>query len=107
MERRHWRFRETATLDVAAAELVWHAATRQGVGPLGICLQRWCATCAARVLEGAFDPAEALRYYPDDKQARLILLCTARPRSPMRIQTHQRDAMRAHRRRHGLPARRG
>ncbi len=34
-------------------------------------------------------------------------LCTARPKSPMRIRTHQRDAMRAHRRRHGLPTPRG
>ena len=66
-----------------------------------------CLAGAARVLDGKLDPAEALRYDPEDKQARLILLCTARPRSPMRIQTHQRDAMRAHRRRHGLPAPRG
>lgn len=59
-------------------------------------LQGWCTTCAARVLEGEFDPAEALRYYPQDKEAGFILLCTAQPRSPMRIQTYQRDAMRAH-----------
>ena len=97
----------TARLEVRADESVWDAATRAGIRLPSMCLQGWCTTCAGRVLEGAFDPAEALRYYPQDQQAGYILLCTARPRSAMRIQTHQRDAMRAHRRRHGLPAPRG
>jgi ferredoxin len=97
----------TARLEVGADESVWDAATRAGIRLPSMCLQGWCTTCAGRVLEGAFDPAEALRYYPQDQQAGYILLCTARPRSAMRIQTHQRDAMRAHRRRHGLPAPRG
>jgi ferredoxin len=98
---------ESMTLDVGADESVWDAANRAGIKLPSMCLQGWCTTCAGRVLEGEFDPAEALRYYPEDKQAGFILLCTARPRSAMRIQTHQRDAMRAHRRRHGLPAPRG
>lgn len=98
---------ETARLEVRADESVWDAATRAGIKLPSMCLQGWCTTCAGRVLEGEFDPAEALRYYPKDKAAGYILLCTARPRSAMRIRTHQRDAMRAHRRRHGLPAPRG
>ena len=98
---------EIARLEVTADESVWDAATREGIKLPSMCLQGWCTTCAARVLEGEFDPAEALRYYPEDKDAGFILLCTARPRSAMRIQTHQRDVMRAHRRRHGLPAPRG
>ncbi len=98
---------ETVRLQVGANESVWDAATRAGIRLPSMCLQGWCTTCAGRVLEGEFDPAEALRYYPEDKQAGFILLCTARPRSAMRIQTHQRDAMRAHRRRRGLPAPRG
>src|ERR671923_2163119 len=93
-----------ARLEVGADESVWDAAHRAGIKLPSMCLQGWCTTCAGRVLEGEFDPAEALRYYPEDKQAGFILLCTARPRSAMRIQTHQRDAMRAHRRRQGLPA---
>jgi ferredoxin len=97
----------TVTLAVAADGSVWDAATRAGIKLPSMCLQGWCTACAGRVLEGDFDPAEALRYYPQDKAAGFILLCTARPRSAMRIQTHQRDAMRAHRRRHGLPTPRG
>lgn len=98
---------EIARLEVGADESVWDAATRAGIKLPSMCLQGWCTTCAARVLEGEFDPAEALRYYPQDKRARFILLCTARPRSAMRIQTHQRDAMRAHRLKAGLPTPRG
>ena len=98
---------ETARLEVSADESVWDAATRAGIRLPSMCLQGWCTTCAGRVLEGEFDPAEALRYYPEDKKAGFILLCTARPRSAMRIQTHQRDAMRAHRLEAGLPTPRG
>lgn len=98
---------ETARLEIRADESVWDAATRAGIRLPSMCLQGWCTTCAARVLEGEFDPAEALRYYPEDKAAGYILLCTARPRSPMRILTHQRDAMRAHRLKAGLPTPRG
>jgi len=98
---------ESVTLEVGVDESVWDAATRAGIKLPSMCLQGWCTTCAGRVLEGEFDPAEALRYYPQDKEAGFILLCTARPCSAMRIQTHQRDAMRAHRRQHGLPAPRG
>jgi hypothetical protein len=47
------------------------------------------------------------RYYSENQRAGFILLCTARPKSPMRIRTDQRDAMRAHRRRYGLPTPRG
>ena len=96
-----------ARLEVSADESVWDAAMRAGIALPSMCLQGWCTTCAGRVLEGDFDPAEALRYYPEDKQAGYILLCTARPRSAMRIQTHQRDAIRAHRLQHGLPTPRG
>ena len=97
----------TVRLEVGADESVWDAATRARIKLPSMCLQGWCTTCAARVLTGEFDPAEALRYYPEDKQAGYILLCTARPRSAMRIQTHQRDAMRAHRLKAGLPTPRG
>jgi ferredoxin len=98
---------ETLRIEVGGEESIWDAATREGIRLPSMCLQGWCTTCAARVLQGAFDPAEALRYYPEDKRAGFILLCTARPKSPMRIRTHQREAMRAHRRRHGLPTPRG
>jgi ferredoxin len=71
------------------------------------CLQGWCTTCAGRVLEGQVDQTEARRLYPQDEAAGFVLLCSAFPRSPLRILVNQKEAMRAHRRALGLPAPRG
>jgi ferredoxin len=71
------------------------------------CLQGWCTTCAGRILEGRVDQTEARRIYPQDEEAGFVLLCSAFPRSPLRIQTHQKEEMRAHRRILGLPTPRG
>jgi ferredoxin len=72
-----------------------------------MCLQGWCTTCAGRILEGKVDQSEALRFYPQDSAAGYVLLCSAFPRSDLRIATHQKEQMRAHRRALGLPAPRG
>ncbi len=90
-------------LDVREDEAIWDAAYAAGIELPSMCLQGWCTTCAGRVLEGDFDPSEALRYYVEDREAGFILLCTAKPRSPLRILTRQKRAMRAHRTRHRLP----
>src|SRR5262245_25943410 len=71
------------------------------------CLQGWCTTCAGKLLEGKVDQSEALRYFPQDEAAGFVLLCSAYPRSDVRILTHQKEQMRAHRRALGLPAPRG
>ncbi len=94
-------------LTVGADEAIWDAALRAGVELPNMCLQGWCISCAGRVLEGEFDQREALRYYDADRSAGFILLCTARPRSAMRILTHQKAAMREHRLAEGLPTPRG
>jgi ferredoxin len=83
------------------------AANKAGLELPFMCLQGWCTTCAGRVLEGTVDQSEARRLYPRDEAAGFVLLCSAFPRSDLRILTHQREAMRADRRAHGLPAPRG
>ena len=80
------------------------AAVEAGMDLPYMCLQGWCTTCAARLLAGKVDQSEALRYYPQDEAAGFILLCSAYPRSDLRILTHQKEQMRAHRRASGLPA---
>jgi ferredoxin len=83
------------------------AANEAGLDLPYMCLQGWCTTCAGCVLEGRVDQSEARRLYPQDEAAGFVLLCSAFPRSDLRILTHQREAMRSHRRAHGLPAPRG
>jgi ferredoxin len=85
-------------------EYLLNAAAEAGLELPFMCLQGWCTTCAGRILEGRADQSEARRVYPQDIAAGYVLLCSAYPRSDLRILTHQKEQMRAHRRAHGLPA---
>jgi ferredoxin len=96
------------TISVPGDEFVLLAAFRQGIDLPSMCLQGWCLTCAARVEgPGAWDQSASRRYYQTDRENKFILLCTALARSDLVIRTHQREAMRDERDRHGLPAPRG
>ena len=61
-----------------------------------------CDLCRAVALGESrsigFDP-----FLSEDAQERFVLLCTARPLSDVRIETHQKETMRAHRIAHKLP----
>jgi ferredoxin len=90
-----------------ADEYLLDVAFAAGLDLPFMCLQGWCTTCAGKILEGEVDQSEARRFYQQDKAAGYVLLCSAFPRSDLRILTHQKEAMRAHRHEHGLPAPRG
>ena len=91
-------------LEVGEDEHILAVAYREGLDLPSMCLQGWCITCAGRVEgRGAWDQSDSLRYYPQDRQAGFILPCTAKPRSDLRIHTHQRIAMRNFRLAHRLP----
>jgi ferredoxin len=88
-----------------AAEHIWDEAKAAGINLPAICHQGRCLTCAGRLVEaGEFDPSDAVSYYPQDREAGYILLCTAKARSNLRIRTHRQTEMRAHRKKIGLPA---
>jgi ferredoxin len=92
-------------ISVAEDQHIWDAAHAAGIDLPSICHQGRCLTCAGRLLEpGDFDSSDAVAYYPQDRDAGFVLLCTASPRSDLEIQTHQQFAMRQHRRSLGLPA---
>ncbi len=90
--------------EVAEDEYLLSAASRAGLDLPFTCLQGWCITCAARIEEGEVDQSEAFRVYPEDEAAGYVLLCSAYPRSSLRIRTHQKAALRVLRKAHGLPA---
>jgi ferredoxin len=98
--------REVRT-DVGEDEYLLDAAAAAGLELPAMCLQGWCTTCAGRVLQGTVDQSEALRVYPQDEAAGFVLLCSAFPRSDLRILTHQKEELRALRRSLALPAPRG
>jgi ferredoxin len=92
-------------IEVAEDQHIWDAALAAGIELPSICHQGRCLTCAGRLISGGeFDCADAVRYFPEDKQEGFILLCTCSPRADLEIATHQQDAMRHHRLRRKLPA---
>lgn len=92
------------TVQCAPDEHVLDAARRAGLELPSACEQGWDLACASGVLEGRLDHSDARRYYREDEEAGFALICTARPVSDLHLRTHASDAMRAHRREHGLPA---
>ena len=97
----------TRTFDAGANEYILDAARRAGIELPSLCERGWCTTCAVRVLEGTVDQTDSLRFYPEDAEAGFALPCTGKPRSDLRLLTHQTAAMRQHRDAHHLPVPRG
>ncbi|MGH3321864.1 MAG: 2Fe-2S iron-sulfur cluster-binding protein [Streptosporangiaceae bacterium] len=85
-------------------EYILSAARRHGLELPSLCEQGWDLACAVRVLEGDCDNGDARRYFEQDRADGFALICTAKPRSDLRLRTHQRRAMRDARVSHGLPA---
>jgi ferredoxin len=92
-------------LRISAQEAIWYAAAAEGIALPAVCRQGRCLSCAGRLAApGEFDQDGADLYFPEDRAAGFLLLCTARARSDLVIVTHQQDAMRAHRLAFRLPA---
>jgi ferredoxin len=85
-------------------QFIWDAAALHGIRLPAICHQGRCLTCAGRLVNGSVDQSKAVSYFPEDSRAGFILLCTAQPRSDIRVVTDQQLAMREHRLGLGLPA---
>ncbi len=85
-------------------EFIWDAAAHHGITLPAICHQGRCLTCAGRLLRGSVDQSSANSFFPEDREAGFVLLCTAKPRSDLRIRTHEQWRMRQHRAKLGLPA---
>jgi ferredoxin len=93
--------------DVSEDDFLLDALIAGGLDLPGSCLRGWCLTCVARLLDGEVDQSSATRYYPQDREAGFVLLCTAKPRSALRLVSHQKAACQQHRRQQGLPTTQG
>ena len=94
---------ETVEIEVPETEYLLSAARSEGLWLPADCQQGWCTTCAAELLEGEVDQSDAKRYYDEDEEADLILPCTAKPRSDLRIRACQYEEMLDHRADHDKP----
>jgi ferredoxin len=94
-------------LEVGEDEYILDAAFEAGYNLPSMCLQGFCLTCASRLLNGEVDQSDAIRYYPEDKEAGFVLICSAKPRPNLCIKTHQKKEMQNQRDEYGLPYPRG
>jgi len=86
------------SIQVTENEHIWDAAFAVGISLPALCHQGYCLTCAGRLESGGeVDQSDSLVYFPEDREAGFVLLCTAKPRSPLRIRTHQQVKMREYR----------
>lgn len=93
------------TIEVSSEEHIWDAAHNAGITLPALCHQGRCLTCAGRLVNGGeVDQTDSVSYFPEDRQAGFVLPCTGKPRSDLRIRTHQAGEMRKFRREHGLPS---
>jgi len=84
---------------------IWDAAAEAGIELPAICHQGRCLTCAGKLEgPGEVDQSDSNAYFPQDREAGYVLLCTGCPRSDLTIRTHQADEMRRRRRELNLPA---
>lgn len=96
---------EEWTIPVKREEHIWDAARAAGILLPALCHQGRCLTCAGRLEgPGTVDQSDSASYYPQDREAGFVLLCTGKPRSDLRIRTHQQRQMREFRKEKKLPA---
>jgi ferredoxin len=96
---------KTRSIQVSRNEHIWDAAFKAGIVLPAMCHQGYCLTCAGRLESGGeVDQADSEQYYPADREAGFVLLCTAKPRSNIRIRTHLAKAMRDFRKSKNLPS---
>jgi ferredoxin len=96
---------KTRSIQVSRDEHIWDAAFKAGIVLPALCHQGYCLTCAGRLENGGeIDQNDSAQYYPEDRRAGFVLLCTGKPRSDLRINTHQAKAMREFRKSRNLPA---
>ncbi len=96
---------EERSIEVSRDEHIWDAAFAAGIILPAMCHQGYCLTCAGRLEnEGEVDQSDSLVYFPEDREAGFVLLCTGKPRSALRIRTQQQKQMREFRKQKNLLA---
>ena len=82
-------------IQVGCQEHIWDAAFAAGITLPALCHQGRCLTCAGRLEnDGEVDQSDSVSYFPEDQQGGFLLLCTGKPRTSLRIRTHQANEMR-------------
>jgi ferredoxin len=96
---------DESTIPIGREDHIWDAAFAAGITLPAMCHQGYCLTCAAKLQDGGeVDQSDSLVYYPEDREAGFVLLCTGKPRSNLRLRTHQQKETRQFRKQRKLIA---
>ena len=88
----HWRQEQrTIRLDVPEGDYILRSFEDQGQPLPFSCRNGCCTACAVRVLAGEIDQREALGLSKDVRAKGYGLLCVARARGPLEVETQDED----------------
>lgn len=84
---------QSQTFSADSEQTILESAQAAGIELPSSCLSGVCTTCAGRVLSGEIEQPDAMGVGPEPAKQGYTLLCVAYPRSDLKIETHQEDAL--------------
>ncbi|MGB3612885.1 MAG: 2Fe-2S iron-sulfur cluster-binding protein [Elainellaceae cyanobacterium] len=81
----------THTIDVPSDRIILDVALEQGLELPYSCSAGVCTTCAALISDGEVDQGDAAGIGRDIQKQGYVLLCSAYPRSNLKIETEKED----------------
>ncbi|MBC1241972.1 2Fe-2S iron-sulfur cluster-binding protein [Nostoc sp. 2RC] len=84
---------QTHTLQVPENETILSVAEAAGLELPASCHAGVCTTCAGQISQGTVDQADGMGVSPDLQKQGYVLLCVAKPRSDLKIETEKEDIL--------------
>lgn len=84
---------QTHTIQVSEDEAILTAAWNAGIDLPSSCNAGVCTTCAGKIMEGTVDQTDGMGVSPELQEQGYVLLCVARPRSNLKIETGKEDEL--------------
>jgi ferredoxin len=84
---------KTYTIQVPEDRTLLESAHYADIDLPSSCNAGVCTTCAAQILEGTVDQSDGMGLSPQLQNQGYVLLCVARPRSDLKIETEKEEVV--------------
>lgn len=84
---------KTHTLQVPDNETILSVADAAGLDLPSSCYAGICTTCAGQIIQGTVDQSGGMGVSPELQNQGYVLLCSAYPRSDLKIETEKEDTV--------------